>query len=92
LTNGKTFDYREDRPYAAIFVSGDIDKTLFVPPEALLNRYKVRKGIPIPPSNPPKSSPQPKPIIKCTLSMVNKGECTDKQMNSWYKYLDEKEH
>jgi hypothetical protein len=92
LANGKIYDYREDRPYAAIFVSGDIDKTLFVPPEELLNRYKVRKGIHAPAPNPTKSSPQPDPIIRCTLSMVNKEECTDKQMNRWYKYLDEKEH
>ena len=90
LTNGRTFDYREDRPYAAMFVSGDIDKTLFVVPEALLNRYKIRKVSQVqPPID--TTPPVPKKPIKCTLSMVNKGECTDRQMNRWYKHLDERE-
>ena len=95
LTNGKTYDYKEDRPYAAIFVSGNIDTTLFIPPEALLNRYKVRKTsstpppIPTPVAPPVVSPPEPDPITKCTLSMVDRDECTDKQMNSWYQHLDD---
>lgn len=88
LTNGKTYDYREDRPYAAIFVSGNIDTTLFIPPDVLLNRYKVRKTSSTPtPVAPPIVSP-PKPD-KCTLSMVDRDECTDKQMNRWYQHLED---
>jgi len=56
LNDGKSYDYKEDRLYSAIFVSGDIDKTLFIPPNELLDRYKI-----ITPPPPPK---------KCTASMV----------------------
>lgn len=42
LNNGESYDYREDRPYASIFVSGDIDRTLFSLPSDYLKRYSVK--------------------------------------------------
>jgi len=41
LNNGGLYDYREDRPYAAIFVSGNIDKNLFEPSDQFLSRSAV---------------------------------------------------
>lgn len=41
FNNGQVYEYREDRPYAAIFVSGQIDTSLFRPPAKMLQRYKV---------------------------------------------------
>ena len=58
FTNGKTYNYREDRPYAAMFVSGDIEKNLFEVPKEFMSRYEVinlnvkSKTMPKPESNP----------------------------------------
>lgn len=41
LNNGDQYEYREDRPYAAMFVAGNIDTTLFEPPIEFLSRYRV---------------------------------------------------
>jgi len=42
LNNGKNiYEYREDRPYAVMFVAGDINRNLFNPSLKLLTRYKV---------------------------------------------------
>jgi hypothetical protein len=41
LNNGKKYEYREDRPYAAMFVAGNIDTSLFEPPIEFLARYKI---------------------------------------------------
>lgn len=67
LNNGKSYDYREDRPYASIFVSGDIDKALFVAPDEILNRLSIITGNPI--KNP----------LKCTGSMAAYGKCTHEE-------------
>ena len=42
LNNLEQYEYREDRPYSAIFVSGEIDKTLFTLP---LNYFVEGKSI-----------------------------------------------
>lgn len=55
LNNGKRYEYREDRPYAAMFVAGDIDATLFEPPIEFLSRYKITNRTII--------SPKPKVLI-----------------------------
>lgn len=41
LDNGGGYDYREDKPYAAIFVSGSIDKSLFKLPSTVIKRSIV---------------------------------------------------
>ena len=41
LNTGTEYAYREDRPYAAMFVAGDIDTTLFDPPIEFLSRYRI---------------------------------------------------
>lgn len=41
LSNGERYEYREDRPHAAMFVAGDIDTTLFEAPIEFLSRYKI---------------------------------------------------
>lgn len=78
LNNGKSYDYREDKPYASIFVSGDIDKTLFVAPNELLDRYNIINPIPTPIKTP---IPTPTPFLpkKCTGSMVTNKLCTKEE-------------
>ena len=63
LNNGKSYDYKENRPYAAIFVSGNIDKTLFVAPKTLLDRLNVLNQT----------------FIRCTASMVANKKCTQEE-------------
>jgi hypothetical protein len=46
LNNGQSYDYRENRPYSAIFVSGGIDTSLFTLPS---NYVKNTQTIRIPP-------------------------------------------
>jgi len=87
LNDGNSYDYREDRPYASIFVSGDIDKTLFVASEELLNRYNIlfnpsplpvhtSKPIPTPKKVKPTPIPTSQPPKECTVAMVAFDECT----------------
>ena len=40
FNNAEIYDYREDRPYATIFVSGGIDKTLFTLPSNYLTQHE----------------------------------------------------
>lgn len=83
LDDGTTGDYREDRPYAAIFVSGNIDTELFEVPSALLDRYHILQSKPqvLPPKEikaveveTPKKRPK-----RCTQTMVAFHECTYKE-------------
>lgn len=77
LDDGSSSDYREDRPYAAIFVSGEIDKSLFEVPRALMVRGDMvgalikNKNVPK-----PKKVIDNKPIKKCTQTMFAFEECT----------------
>jgi len=70
LEDGSSSDYREDRPYSAIFVSGDIDKDLFEVPLSLMERYNLIYKI--------KSTPVKK-IKKCTELMFSFSECSKEE-------------
>jgi len=98
--NGGTFDYRENRPYAAMFVAGGIDKSLFDVPDAMVEKYpafvSVAKPKPIPKAKPklhPKPKPQPSTISLEALlkqfDQMQKGHPTKGDLMSLARKLHE---
>jgi hypothetical protein len=77
LSNGEIYGYREDRPYATMFVAGDLDKNLFEPPIEFLIRYKV--------TNKTITNPKPKVVKDDIIDDIFFSQVNDVNPNQWVK-------
>jgi len=75
LSDGQIYGYKEDRPYSAIFVAGEIDKTLFEPPIEFLTRYKFTNKI--------ITNPKSKTLKDDIIDNISFAQVNNTSLNKW---------